>query len=148
MRRRLLSILLFCGLIGAPAFGQSSSEPEIEIVTQERIQGTITQLAYSPDGQLIASGSEGENSIKIWDVTSGKIIGKLEGHANKTTALIFSDDGKKLMSAAQDNSVMYWDLINWKLIDSLTLTETALTICAGPEKSGTFVTGNKNGRIF
>lgn len=31
MRRRLLSILLFCGLIGAPAFGQSSSEPEIEI---------------------------------------------------------------------------------------------------------------------
>lgn len=116
MRRRLLSILLFCGLIGAPAFGQSSSEPEIEIVTQERIQGTITQLAYSPDGQLIASGSEGENSIKIWDVTSGKIIGKLEGHANQTTALIFNDDGKKLMSAAQDNSVMYWDLINWKLI--------------------------------
>ncbi|MCC7454029.1 MAG: hypothetical protein IT222_07680, partial [Crocinitomix sp.] len=62
--RLLLLVVLF---LVSKSFGQ-----EIDIVTQERIQGTITILSYSPDGKLIASGSERENSIKIWDVVSGK----------------------------------------------------------------------------
>ena len=33
---------------------------------------------------LIASGSAKENTIKIWDLNSGKIIGKLEGHDGAT----------------------------------------------------------------
>lgn len=148
MLKCVLHIFMLLGLFSVSSFGQKPTEPAIEIVTQERIQGTITQLAYSPDGQLIASGSEDENSIKIWDVTSGKIIGKLEGHTNETTTLLFSEDGKRLVSSANDNVVIYWDLITWELLDSLTLPDPALTICGGPKNSNSFITGHKNGAIY
>lgn len=143
----LYTCFLVC-LLSTSSFGQNTSEPEIEIVTQERIQGTITKLAYSPNGQLIASGSEDENSIKIWDVTSGKIIGKLEGHTENTNALIFSEDGKTLLSAADDRRIILWDLINWKLTDSLTLTDPISTFSMGPSGSKSFLSGDTKGEIM
>lgn len=97
----------------------NSSAQEIEVITQEKIQGVITIISYSPDGRLIASGSAKENSVKIWDVNSGKIIGKLEGHEGATTAIEFNNDGTILYTGAKDNRVMMWDLVNWALIDSV-----------------------------
>ena len=59
---------------------------DIEVITQEKTQGVVTILSYSPDGSLLASGSAKENSVKVWDILSGKIIGKLDGHDKFTTA--------------------------------------------------------------
>lgn len=110
-------IFIILTLLSFFSFGQT-----IEIVTQEKIQGNITILSYSPTGSLIASGSEKENSIKIWDLNSGKIIGKLEGHQEETTALEFNTEGTALISSAKDNKVILWDLVNWTIIDSLTFS--------------------------
>lgn len=128
--RLLLLVVLF---LVSKSFGQ-----EIDIVTQERIQGTITILSYSPDGKLIASGSERENSIKIWDVVSGKIIGKLEGHEAATTALQFNENGTALISAAMDKKVILWNLTNWKLIDSLTVSSPVKTFTNNPTSANSF----------
>ena len=70
---------IFTTIFALTAFTFGYSQ-DIEVITQEKIQGVITIIAYSPDGSLIASGSAKETSVKVWDVNSGKIIGKLEGH--------------------------------------------------------------------
>lgn len=98
-----------------------SFNQEIEVITQEKIQGVITILSYSPDGSLIASGSARENSVKVWDVSSGKIIGKLEGHDAATTAIGFNADGTILYTSAKDDRTMVWDIVNWQLIDSINI---------------------------
>lgn len=110
--RNLIFILSLFG--AAIAYSQ-----EIEVITQEKIQGVITTIAYSPDGSLIASGSAKETSVKVWDVNSGKIIGKLEGHDAATTAIGFNKDGTILFTSAKDDLTMMWDIVNWKLIDSV-----------------------------
>jgi WD40 repeat protein len=140
-KNRLLFLAVL--LLFSKTFGQ-----DIEIVTQERIQGTITILTYSPDGKLIASGSERENSIKIWDVVSGKIIGKLEGHEAATTALQFNENGTALISAAMDKKVILWNLTNWKLIDSLTVGSPVKTFTNNPTSSTGFFSGDEAGDVF
>jgi len=118
MKKLLLLIPLFFSLNG--------NTQEIDVITQEKIQGIITILSYSPDGSLIATGSAKENSIKVWDIASGKIIGKLDGHEGATTALKFTQDGKHLISCAKDEYVIIWDIVNWSLHDSLKV-ESPLT---------------------
>ena len=129
-------------LLSIFSFGQ-----EIDVITQEKIGGIITILTYSPDGSLIASGSAKENSIKVWDVTSGKIIGKLEGHDGATTALNFSADGKKLVSSANDDYLILWDVVNWKMLDSVK-TETHKTWIVNDKKDpNNFYLASKDGSV-
>lgn len=133
-----LSIFLFAWL----SWGQN-----IEVITQEKTQGIITILSYSPDGTLLASGSAGETSIKIWDINSGKIIGKLEGHEKFTTSLMFNQDGTQLVSAAADEYVITWDIVDWKMIDSVKVSSPITWMVADPVRKDIFYAGYKSGSV-
>ncbi|MFM6224515.1 MAG: WD40 repeat domain-containing protein, partial [Dolichospermum sp.] len=57
----------------------------------------VWSLAYSPDGQTLASGS-GDENIKLWDVKTGKLLQTLEGHSNWVISVAYSPDGQTLAS--------------------------------------------------
>jgi WD40 repeat protein len=63
--------------------------------------------AISPDGQFIAAGTD-QGVIRICDTAGGEVA-TLNGHTAAVTALVFSQDGKLLISAAKDNAVKVWD---------------------------------------
>jgi WD40 repeat protein len=69
----------------------------------------ITALAFSPDGNLLASGAE-DNTIIIWDAQSGSLLKVLQGHTGAINSLSFSSDGKLLYSNAMDGTVIIWNL--------------------------------------
>ena len=145
-----LKLIVFCFImIGSLSisFGQSDPNVQIEIVTQEKIQGIITLLAYSPDGKLIASGSEKENSIKVWDISSGKIIGKLKGHEGATTAIEFNSDGTKLISSAKDNKTILWSLLKWEMIDSITVSAPIIDFEENPATANSFYGASEDGKL-
>lgn len=122
-----------------------SFSQEIEVITQEKIIGNINNIIYSPDGSLIASGTEKESAIKIWDINSGKIIGKLDGHEKNVTAFCFNEDGKKLYSSSQDEMLLLWDIVNWKLIDSVNIGTHFNTL---RYQNGTLYGGAANGGCY
>ena len=128
-------------------FSNNSKSQEIEVITQEKILGIITILSYSPDGSLIASGSSKDNSIKIWDLNSGKIIGKLEGHEGATTALQFSKDGTQLVSSSKDMHLFLWDVVNWEIIDSVDFKSPIMSIVNDVNDPGKFYTGSQSGKV-
>ncbi len=69
----------------------------------------IRTLAFSPNGRLIASGSE-DHTVMIWQVKTGRRRCLLKGHTNWLTSVAFSPDGQTLASASYDQTIALWDL--------------------------------------
>jgi WD40 repeat protein len=61
--------------------------------TLEDLWGEISSAAFSPDGKLLASGSD-DWTVKLWDTRTGVVLQTLEGHSHEITAIAFSPDTK------------------------------------------------------
>jgi WD40 repeat protein len=72
-------------------------------------QGAVHVLAFSPNSQLLASGSA-DKTIRIWNLAQGAEQMQLIGHACPIVGLAFHPSGKILASASDDGSVRIWDL--------------------------------------
>jgi WD40 repeat protein len=75
-------------------------------------------VAFSPDGKTIASGST-DNTIKLWDVASGKQLKTLNGHSSSVLSVAFSSDGKTIASGSDDNTIKLWDVASGKQLNTL-----------------------------
>jgi WD40 repeat protein len=69
----------------------------------------ITRFAWSPDGQRLATPSVDE-TIRIWDVNTGKTVQKFEGHEKLVTGVTWSPDGKSIATSSDDFTVRIWDV--------------------------------------
>lgn len=65
-------------------------------------------LAFSPDGQTIAS-SAGDSNIQLWSIQTGACLSTLRGHSGKINEIIFSPDGHMIVSASGDSTARLWD---------------------------------------
>ena len=69
-------------------------------------QAAVWGIAFSPDGQIIASTSW-DNTIKLWS-RDGKELKTLTGHNKEVWSVAFSPDGQTIASASGDNTVKLW----------------------------------------
>ena len=68
----------------------------------------IRDIAFSPDGQILASASS-DNTIILWDVSRRRPLGEpFEGHTDWVNALTFSADGNFFASGGGDGLVVLW----------------------------------------
>lgn len=74
-------------------------------------ESRVLACAYSPDGRFLASTSESDNTISIWDVYTGKKIGQFLTRAHNRfdiRYIAFSASGA-LAAVTSSNTIEVWD---------------------------------------
>ncbi len=63
--------------------------------------------AFSPDGGILAIGSD--DTVRLWDTTTGKLLGTCTGHKQGVSTVAFAPDGKTLATASDDSTMKLWN---------------------------------------
>ncbi|MGH9855001.1 MAG: WD40 repeat domain-containing protein, partial [Blastocatellia bacterium] len=97
-----------------------------ELALQLGHGGAVNDIAFSPDGKTLASGSDDE-TIRLWDAQTGELKRTLSGQGEEVTAIAFSPDGKMIASASGDLIWLLPDLsrtVKRKPVSEVKLWET------------------------
>ncbi|MBW4522328.1 MAG: NACHT domain-containing protein [Scytolyngbya sp. HA4215-MV1] len=70
--------------------------------------GSVFAVAFSPDGQLLATGDSNGN-IHVWQVADGQSLITYRGHTDWVRSLAFSPDGTMFASGSDDQTIRLWD---------------------------------------
>jgi serine/threonine protein kinase len=71
--------------------------------------GAVTNVAFSPGGRFLASGSA-DMTVRVWDLTTGKEHRCFVGHNREVCSVAFFADGGRVLSSGEDNTVRIWNV--------------------------------------
>ena len=104
--------LRICVTLNEPAMARP------ELVLQTGHSKGVTCAAFGTDGSWIASGGA-DNSIKIWQVATGRELRALTGHTGSIKSLAISPNGQWLASGSSDRTVKVWNVATGRELYSL-----------------------------
>jgi WD40 repeat protein len=86
------------------------------IDTLEGHNDWVRNIEFSPDGEMLASGSN-DGTVKLWDPIKGNLIKTLQEGSEMIFQVTFSPDGSKLASSSSDNRIKVWDFESGEIIE-------------------------------
>ncbi len=108
----------------------------------------VHAMAFSPDGNILVSGSY-DGTVRLWDMATHRQIGApLTGHDGKVYSVVFSPDGKVIASGAGDGTVRLWDMATHRQIGApLTSHDGEIYAVAYSRDGKTLATGADDGTV-
>ena len=93
--------------------------PGTELVrTLEGHSNRVSGVAVTADGKRAVSASH-DNTLKVWDLETGRTLHTLEGHSRFVSGVTVTADGKRAVSASYDNTLKVWDLETGRTLHTL-----------------------------
>ncbi len=126
----LLIFLLAAGLAGA-----QSPRPDISWFAGGHPQ--VISVAYSPDGKILASSGHFDDSVKLWDAASGRMVRTLRTNGTGSlfifgpmVPLVFFPDGKTILALGEAAGPAFWNAADGSLVRKLGGTNTDFALNA------------------
>ncbi|MEM9924855.1 MAG: WD40 repeat domain-containing protein [Cyanobacteria bacterium P01_D01_bin.50] len=101
----------------------------------------VNYLAFSPDGQTLASGGA-DSTIKMWHLGAKDLIDIMHKHNGMVRCVAFTPDGRMLATGGDDRTIQFWDMTDRQVSMTLFLDDTVAHSLIFSKDAKTLVTGN------
>ena len=108
--------------------------------------GSIAQIAYSPDGAMIATASS-DGTARIWDAADGGFLVALEGHTEAVTSVGWTADGAQVFTASEDGTVRRWNAATGEDLGAVYTHEGGGPMVAALNPQGQLLVGDHHGEL-
>lgn len=106
----------------------------------------MQNVAFNPSGDLLATACS-DGLMRLWRVSTGKLVRTFTGHGDDVTSVAFSPDGRQLVTASRDHDARIWDIASGRTVrllhghapfvsDTEFSSDGRWIVTAGPAKAG------------
>jgi WD40 repeat protein len=125
--------------------------PYLRMKASSSLQGSLARiecLAFSPDGQTLATGSwskDGANLL-LWNIDSNRKRA-LDGHTDTVNAVVFSIDGRFLISGGKEGELKIWHVETGNLVRTVKAHRGSINSIALSHDGRTIATGSDDKNV-
>nr|POF13684.1 vegetative incompatibility protein het-e-1 [Quercus suber] len=107
----------------------------------------VFALTFSPDGQVVASGSN-DGTVRLWNAITGEQMQKLEGDVGVVHKVVFSPEGQVLASVSEDATVRLWNTTTGEQTQKLEGHDSRINAVAFSPDEQVFASGSIDGTLW
>lgn len=110
-------------------------------------QNEIDFVTINQSGEWLAFGASKLGQLLVWEWQSESYILKQQGHFDSMNSLVYSPDGQRVITTADDGKIKVWDVDSGFCIVTFTEHTSGVTACEFAKKGNVLFTSSLDGSI-
>jgi periodic tryptophan protein 2 len=110
-------------------------------------QNNIDFVTINRSGEWLAFGASKLGQLLVWEWQSESYILKQQGHFDSTNAVVYSPDGQRIITTADDGKIKVWDVKSGFCVVTFTEHTSGVTGCEFAKKGNVLFTSSLDGSI-
>ncbi|KAF6837045.1 periodic tryptophan protein 2 [Colletotrichum musicola] len=110
-------------------------------------QNDIDFVTINKSGEWLAFGASKLGQLLVWEWQSESYILKQQGHFDSMNSLVYSPDGQRIVTIADDGKIKVWDVESGFCIVTFTEHTSGVTACEFSKKGNVLFTSSLDGSV-
>lgn len=110
-------------------------------------QNDIDFVTINASGEWLAFGASKLGQLLVWEWQSESYILKQQGHFDSMNSLVYSPDGQRIVTTADDGKIKVWDIESGFCIVTFTEHTSGVTACEFAKKGNVLFTSSLDGSL-